>query len=115
MVDVADCFIFSNYHDVADGTPVNGSTRPGAVEWPIASSAVAGRSHRNRCRTRWADLSPFQRPFRLEGSIKGSMPAPRSRTCKVIRNESPVCGAFAEPSDGLEPSTPSLPWNLSGS
>src|SRR5438132_75311 len=23
-------------------------------------------------------------------------------------------GAFAEPSDGLEPSTPSLPWNLSG-
>ena len=23
-----------------------------------------------------------------------------------------TCGAFAEPSDGLEPSTPSLPWNV---
>jgi Adenylate and Guanylate cyclase catalytic domain len=28
--------------------------------------------------------------------------------------ESPVSGAFAEPSDGLEPSTPSLPWNIAG-
>jgi hypothetical protein len=25
----------------------------------------------------------------------------------------PTCGAFAEPSDGLEPSTPSLPWRRS--
>jgi hypothetical protein len=25
-----------------------------------------------------------------------------------------LCWAFAEPSDGLEPSTPSLPWNLGG-
>jgi hypothetical protein len=25
--------------------------------------------------------------------------------------KSPVCGAFAEPSDGLEPSTPSLPFS----
>ena len=24
-----------------------------------------------------------------------------------------VCGSFAEPSDGLEPSTPSLPWRCS--
>ena len=28
--------------------------------------------------------------------------------------KTPFCGAFAEPSDGLEPSTPSLPWNDSG-
>jgi hypothetical protein len=26
----------------------------------------------------------------------------------------PLCGTFAEPSDGLEPSTPSLPWNVLG-
>jgi hypothetical protein len=25
-----------------------------------------------------------------------------------------MCGAFAEPSDGLEPSTPSLPWYFRG-
>jgi hypothetical protein len=25
-----------------------------------------------------------------------------------------ICGAFAEPSDGLEPSTPSLPWRFQG-
>jgi hypothetical protein len=23
-----------------------------------------------------------------------------------------LCGTFAEPSDGLEPSTPSLPWRI---
>jgi len=26
--------------------------------------------------------------------------------------KAPTCGAFAEPSDGLEPSTPSLPWRF---
>jgi hypothetical protein len=26
----------------------------------------------------------------------------------------PICGAFAKPSDGLEPSTPSLPWRFWG-
>jgi hypothetical protein len=30
------------------------------------------------------------------------------------REKAPISGAFAEPSDGLEPSTPSLPWNISG-
>jgi hypothetical protein len=29
--------------------------------------------------------------------------------------KAPLCGAFAEPSDGLEPSTPSLPWRCSTS
>src|SRR5206468_10591147 len=28
--------------------------------------------------------------------------------------KAPLCGAFAEPSDGLEPSTPSLPCAASG-
>jgi hypothetical protein len=36
-------------------------------------------------------------------------------TKQVSLNEkAPMCGAFAEPSDGLEPSTPSLPWNAAG-
>jgi hypothetical protein len=38
-------------------------------------------------------------PARLKSSINGSIPAARATK-----------SAFAEPSDGLEPSTPSLPW-----
>ena len=30
-----------------------------------------------------------------------------------LNGKPPTCGAFAEPSDGLEPSTPSLPWRCS--
>jgi hypothetical protein len=30
-----------------------------------------------------------------------------------LNAKAPACGAFAEPSDGLEPSTPSLPWRCS--
>jgi hypothetical protein len=30
-----------------------------------------------------------------------------------LDGKAPTCGAFAEPSDGLEPSTPSLPWSTS--
>jgi len=29
-----------------------------------------------------------------------------------LNEKAPTCGAFAEPSDGLEPSTPSLPWRI---
>jgi catechol 2,3-dioxygenase-like lactoylglutathione lyase family enzyme len=51
--------------------------------------------------------SPRRRP---EGSINGSIP---HRTLEIVqvpaKEKAPVCGAFAEPSDGLEPSTPSLP------
>ncbi len=32
---------------------------------------------------------------------------------QVLQQKAPICGAFAEPSDGLEPSTPSLPWRCS--
>jgi len=39
------------------------------------------------------------------------------RTLVIIqvgpKEKAPFSGAFAEPSDGLEPSTPSLPWNVS--
>src|SRR5207248_6043076 len=30
-----------------------------------------------------------------------------------LNEKAPTCGAFAEPSDGLEPSTPSIPWRCS--
>jgi hypothetical protein len=32
----------------------------------------------------------------------------------VVEVRKPACGAFAEPSDGLEPSIPSLPCALGG-
>jgi hypothetical protein len=52
---------------------------------------------------------------RPEGSIKGSIPTARWGSCKFSRKEqSALCGAFAEPSDGLEPSTPSLPLSKEG-
>ena len=35
-------------------------------------------------------------------------------TQTVVRRKKPLCRTFAEPSSGLEPETPSLPWNLSG-
>ena len=31
----------------------------------------------------------------------------------ALNEKAPLCGAFAKPSDGLEPSTPSLPWRCS--
>jgi hypothetical protein len=31
-----------------------------------------------------------------------------------LNGKAAICGAFAEPSSGLEPETPSLPWNVSG-
>ena len=40
------------------------------------------------------------------------------RVCETdwgLNEKAPTCGAFAEPSDGLEPSTPSLPWRCSTS
>jgi hypothetical protein len=35
------------------------------------------------------------------------------RSANFVRRKRPVCGAFSKPSDGLEPSTPSLPWRSS--
>jgi hypothetical protein len=32
----------------------------------------------------------------------------------AAKKRAPICGGFAEPSDGLEPSTPSLPWRFRG-
>jgi hypothetical protein len=38
------------------------------------------------------------------------------RTLAIVQDgpkeKGPLCGDFAEPSDGLEPSTPSLPWKF---
>jgi hypothetical protein len=44
--------------------------------------------------------------------MKGSIPTARWRSCKFRRKKKRRFAAlFAEPSDGLEPSTPSLPWS----
>jgi hypothetical protein len=51
-----------------------------------------------------------ERSFGSESSIKGSIPTAYWSFCKLLQQEKPaICAAFAEPSDGLEPSTPSLP------
>jgi hypothetical protein len=33
---------------------------------------------------------------------------------RAPQGKGPICGVFVEPSDGLEPSTPSLPWRFWG-
>jgi hypothetical protein len=65
-------------------------------------------SGRTGCRSGRMRPFPTLRSDRSEpeGSIKGSIPTARWSSCKLSRNKAPVCGAFAEPSDGLEPSTP---------
>ena len=42
----------------------------------------------------------------------GSIHALRAVQRLNTYEKAPTCGAFAEPSDGLEPSTPSLPWRI---
>jgi hypothetical protein len=51
-------------------------------------------------------------PLPAELSILIVPPSASTRSCKPTRpglQKAPIYGAFAEPSDGLEPSTPSLP------
>ncbi len=50
--------------------------------------------------------APPRAPYRTKGSI------PTARWI-ALNEKAPTFGAFAEPSDGLEPSTPSLPWRCS--
>jgi hypothetical protein len=46
-----------------------------------------------------------------KGSINGTIPTAYWNPCKSVRpKKAAVCAAFAKPSDGLEPSMPSLPW-----
>jgi hypothetical protein len=49
-----------------------------------------------------------------ESSINGCIPTAYWSSCKPAQRKALISGAFAEPSNGLEPSTPSLPWNDSG-
>ncbi len=43
----------------------------------------------------------------------GGATAPLTEPQVGLNAKAPTCWAFAEPSDGLEPSTPSLPWRCS--
>jgi hypothetical protein len=49
---------------------------------------------------------------------ESSITAPYHRILQLVQvastEKAPIYGAFAEPSDGLEPSTPSLPWHSRG-
>ncbi len=49
-----------------------------------------------------------------ESSMNGSITGPRWETCKSVGNKSADVRRFFKPSDGLEPSTPSLPWRFLG-
>jgi hypothetical protein len=51
-------------------------------------------------------------------NLKAPQTAPYHPTLALeqadLKKKAPICGAFAEPSDGLEPSTSSLPWRFRG-
>jgi hypothetical protein len=66
-------------------------------------------------------IQPLDRPhssrrrgsFSSEGSITGSIPTAQSTFSQMDLSRKPaISGDLAEPSDGLEPSTPSLPCGL---
>jgi hypothetical protein len=84
------------------------------------SASICGRSR--RCRDRCGGVlrpSPCKTTSNCGVlDLKAPQGAPYLHHLLLPANQpetkSPVCGAFAEPSDGLEPSTPSLPWNVLG-
>jgi hypothetical protein len=55
-----------------------------------------------------------QRRSGPESSKNGSMPIVRRGSCKLLDRESTDMQHFCKPSDGLEPSTPSLPCDPDG-
>ena len=94
---------------------------------------MAGQSfdHPTRLKRRWpayfkdsnddsstpGDGVPKERSGRsqLESSINELHTHRTLLTLQVDLNAKvPTCGVFAEPSDGLEPSTPTLPWTSGG-
>src|SRR5262249_55054111 len=84
---------------------------------PRASSALRRRAHARPPSRKYllianlAVLAPYRRDFTTWRLHEGLH---THRTMWIVQvhliEEAPLYGAFAEPSDGLEPSTPSLPW-----
>jgi hypothetical protein len=71
-----------------------------------------------RARRAW-NAAPPRVTARLESELRARKLHKRLHTHRTFDEEqvalnakAPTCGAFAEPSDGLEPSTPSLPCGL---
>jgi hypothetical protein len=58
------------------------------------------------------ELRRVLRPAGFSTRLSTSEQTARSAMWLAATKKAPPCGAFAEPSDGLEPSTPSLPWNV---
>src|SRR5262249_1099230 len=86
---------------------------------PRASSALRRRAHARPPSRKYllianlAVLAPYRRDFTTWRLHEGLH---THRTMWIVQvhliEEAPLYGAFAEPSDGLEPSTPSLPWRF---
>jgi Endonuclease NucS len=75
----------------------------------VATSSLGAASRRFAV----SDVTLQDRVFRPEGS-KGLHTCPTFENLQIdLKQKVPSCWAFAEPSDGLEPSTPSLPWRCS--
>jgi hypothetical protein len=88
------------------------STRPSPRRAP--SWTVLGRTESSpRCRLWQAASAPMSAFWTWELHKR----LHTWRTLEIVQMNSKtkglICGAFAEPSDGLEPSTPSLPWRCS--
>jgi len=89
----------------------------------VSACSAASSGHRCRpARRRWElrHACRRMRPFSTlcsvrsepEASIKGAIPTARWTVQVLAKQKAPICGTFAEPSSGLEPETPSLPWKF---
>jgi hypothetical protein len=75
----------------------------------VGNSGPTRRAARRKMRVYADELRRSER----KSSINGSIPTALPRVQVGLNEKAPTCGVFAEPSDGLEPSTPSSPWNVS--
>jgi hypothetical protein len=85
------------------------ATQPGRARKPTRGTSPVST-------TRAAEPSLLKRRSPANLSVQSSVrpwcgPASPERTTSRTRKP-PICSRFSEPSDGLEPSTPSLPWRI---
>jgi hypothetical protein len=81
------------------------TSSPPAQPSPASTSrptSAADRDHRGRPTARSQPESLQTAPYHCILELVQTDP----------KEKAPISGAFAEPSDGLEPSTPSLPWSF---
>ena len=94
-------------------SPTRAAAMPSAVAWRGSLRLLIGAAYAPVSRRAFrAEGTCRKRTFRRESSISSSTPTARWAGSNSIERKSATCGAFAEPSDGLEPSTPSLPCEV---